>query len=321
MQKGRMVGSHKRQWVDFTPRLDVWNSGPLYNATSTIGQNTVTVSGAVTNVFIGQVYTGQGSFAGGTKVTNVVSATPTSTITLSNNATATGTGLAGFANVTPNLFGTLANGTEALGRYIHIPEMSLVRYDFILSWGLSGSGGAGYYLMELPVPARLQLGGITGLNGSTHADRFIGTGHVSQSLGKEYPNIPIHFMPGDYPGQTYGRRRQDWCQAFCPYVRVGGSASPSGVTTFTVTFPVALNAVPNAGDIQVGFTSTLGTKSWFVSAITTNGFTITFSAAFTGTFDWRLMSDNSLLIGSGAPFAMGGWGDTIKGTLCYEPDC
>ena len=101
-----------------------------------------------------------------------------------------------------------------------------------------GHGGAGYYLVKLPVPARLQMGGMSGNALPNIADRFLGSGHVAQSFN-ENPNVPVEYMPGDYAGLSYGGRRQDWTQAFCPYIRAQGSSNvPLSGTSATVDVPV-----------------------------------------------------------------------------------
>jgi hypothetical protein len=249
MNTGLLGGLHKRQWVDYQPKLDVWSNG---------------------------------------------AATP--------------------------VIGSPASGGVTVGRYLYVPELNLVRYDFLISFALSGnSSGSGYYLVSLPVPCKLQMGGLTGLNSAEGADRFIGTGHVSQGFFRETPNVSVLAMPGDFYGLTYGGRREDWAQFFCPYIRTGGSSSLTSATSVTITFPNTLTAVPLASDIVINWTSTPTNKVPWITGLSTTGFTLNVSTAITATFDWKCIADNSLLVGSNAPWAFAG-GDTIKGTLCYETD-
>ena len=222
-------------------------------------------------------------------------------------------------------------GPGSYGRYLYVREQNLVLYDFYLTFGQVGnSGGAGYYLVKLPIPAKAQMGGYMGggFGGANAVDRFIGSGHVSQGLS-ETPNIPIEFMVADTYANTYGGKRNDWAQAFCPYQRMEGSCTiATSASTVAVTWPggITLGSTPDPADIVIAPVNAkaAGSATYITTGnVSTTGFTLTTPTAPSGssaTYHWKLISDQSLLIGSTAPWNMGGSFDSIKGHLRYEAE-
>ena len=95
-------------------------------------------------------------------------------------------------------------------------------------------------------------------------------------------------------------------------------------TTLAVTFPFTLNTAPQAGEIVLQWTSnyTATTKGpYFVSGVSTTGFTINVTAAPTtpATFQWVLTSYKSTLVNAQTPFNLGAnIGDCIRGSMTYE---
>jgi hypothetical protein len=249
--------------------------------------------------------------------------------------------VAGAGNVAPTL-GTLTGAgigaaEQQQGRYVHDPITNIVVYDFILQWGsvgnAAGTGLSPYYLVSLPVPCRLQMSNyLTGsIGGPQSSDRVIGHGHVCQSA-TENPQVPVLFVPSDQGatlehGVAFGRtsRRQDFAQAFCPFVVMSGTVTTTAQTSVAVTWPggITLYAAPNAGDIQVVPTNVGGAAApFFITNVTTTGFTINFAAANTGAFTWKLLaSSSSLLVGGNAPWKLGATAlDVWRGHLVYEAD-
>jgi hypothetical protein len=235
-------------------------------------------------------------------------------------------------NTTP----TLGTSSSALGRYLHLPQFNLVKYEFVISFGNVGNnGGAGYYLVRLPVPCRLEMGSYSGSDITNAADRFLGSGNISQG-SNAYPSVPLLYMPGDLWGLGGGPgtsgRRQDWCQAFCPYMRMSGGGNIAvGNSSSTVTWPggITLQTAPvNSADIVIELTTsaaaslTVPSPIW-VTNVTTTGFTVNVPTAVVTTalgFNWKLITDTTLLVANNAPWNVGGAGDTIRGSLTYESE-
>jgi hypothetical protein len=248
--------------------------------------------------------------------------------------------LGGGGNVSPLLGvggGAAVNSEFTFGRYLFDPDTNLVIYDFIIQFGATGnvpgSGNFPYYLFSLPVPCRLQLSNYLGGNtgGPSSADRILGYGHVNQGVNQQ-PQVPIVFTPSDFPatvehGYAFGRttRRQDFAQAFCPYNILGGTFTTTAQTTKAVTWPgsITLYQAPTAADIQIAPTNAGGAAApWFLTAVTTTGFTVNWAANNTGAYTWKLLgSATSLLVGSTAPWQVGSVPlDVIRGSLVYEAD-
>lgn len=147
---------------------------------------------------------------------------------------------AGSANTTtaPSL-GTNGAGW---GRYLYDEVSQLCIAEFGLLFGTSGlAQGAGpgcYYLVELPLPAKIEQPGY-GINqgtflgsntGPTAIDKSIGYGWWSGS-GFETPNIPLNATFSDQPGYSTGLDRNRLAQFFMPYSLFNGAGSIGPATT------------------------------------------------------------------------------------------
>jgi hypothetical protein len=230
-------------------------------------------------------------------------------------------------NHTPAL-GTPNNGAIALGRFLHLPESSLVVYNFQLFFSASGaSGGKGNYLISLPVPAKKWFGGEYVLQ-SQIDDKVLGQGHASFSLS-ESPQVPLMYCFADFPGLTYGGRRESWVQAFCPGPKLYGTGLlTAAATSINVVWPgaITLTYAPQPSEIQVVWTSapvtTTGKVPW-ITNVSSTGFTLNVETA-PGTgglnFAWTVQGSGTLLLGGNAPWNFGNPGDNIKGSLIYEAE-
>lgn len=229
---------------------------------------------------------------------------------------------------TTPVLGAVASGAIALGRFLYLPEAALVFYQFMLFFSTVGNnGGAGNYLVKLPIPARRWMGGEYVLQ-SQIDDRVLGHGHASAGIG-EIPQVPLMWIFGDRAGLTYGGRREDWAQAFCPAPKLYGTGNiPATDLSVAVTWPggITLASAPQPSDINVVLTAvpTGNTgKVLYVTSVSTTGFTLNCETAPTAAlnFAWKVEGSGTLLLGSNAPWNFGNGGDNIKGSLVYEADC
>ena len=91
---------------------------------------------------------------------------------------------------------------------------------------------------------------------------------------------------------------------------------PGGITLATAPTPADIIIMP--ANPKAATTPTYLSQA----NVTTTGFTLTTGTtpSTTANYYWKLIADQSLLIGSAAPWNMGGNFDSIKGHLRYEAE-
>lgn len=218
---------------------------------------------------------------------------------------------------------TLGTGAVQRGAWIFLQDLRLVKCEFQIVFGSSSNAGSGNYIVSLPIPAQVSLGGTgSGALNSQH-DRLLGFGSVARTLqSKTVPVVPNVADAG--PSSINGQHRNQWCQLFAPWqVDSGSSSITSAATTKAVTFTNTMAGTPSAADIDVQWTSgstNLVSQKWLTS-VSTTGFTVNINQApgSTLTFDWKIKMDAAAApVTDQLPWAFT-TNDVIQATLLYEP--
>lgn len=235
--------------------------------------------------------------------------------------------LSAWQGSTPPVLGT--NPARG-GRYCWIKEAKLCIYDFVIGLGTSPNlGGAnGYWVIELPVPAKRQMDGLGqygGTMGPNAFDKSIGQGWASQNFGGFNGSVPLHFTVADkvqFDQSSQFDETMKWIQAFCPYAYDSGTFSMTG-TAQTVTFNFTFPNAPLPAEISLQPTADLavnGARTPWITGITTTQFTVNVGAAITAVpFSWKARSDQCVLLSGNCPF--GGTVapiNTVRGHVQYE---
>lgn len=210
------------------------------------------------------------------------------------------------------------------GRFLYLPDEHLCRVDFIVAYGNSGTGGAGTYIVSLPVPAQAALGGqSSGGYGTVQHDRPLGSAYVGRLF--QGHGITVYPSLADTgPNSTTGELREKWVQFFSPWQIDAGTATiTTAATTVAVTYAQTMVAAPTAEDITISWSSsaTNDPGNWWLSSLTTTGFTMNVrNAPGSGgvSFRWKVRQETPVFVTDQSPWAWGALGDGIYASLCYE---
>lgn len=225
-------------------------------------------------------------------------------------------------NSPPNLGTPGSAGFAQSGRYFYDKDSRMVVGGFVLGMGagcLNGTTniGSAFYNFLLPVPAKRQ---ISANDTDQTADRHIGMVTMTHGVYGLGGSLTAALITADFQG-TLGYGREWYGQAFAPRVELGGSFTLASQSSNAVSLFTPLDSAPNAADIQISAAN--GTaQQWWVSGITTSGFTVNFPSNVTGTWYWKLTMETSgfNIVHPYAPWTWGNQYDTVNGYFMYEAD-